>query len=191
MSKVKADFHVQSANSKQSKSDSLGVKSSKMPVCKYEILENNVDGPLASLSFSPLLIKQTRQFYHKWSCELGPTEKEEASALCFRVHSCLAQSLSTKQLVILDKEGCSLDKFLLNNLQYTVEESNGKKKLVAGQLSQVNKYTDHRSLYLQCQIKLWRLPLVNKHVLTTTNFVQIQRISVVSDNFRRGASSQA
>lgn len=54
---------------------------------------------------------------------------------------------------IIDADGCAIDKFLLNNLEYLTLSTG---KLEAGQFSSVYKYADEESMYFQCQIKIWR-----------------------------------
>lgn len=48
---------------------------------------------------------------------------------------------------ILNEEGCALDKFLLNNLEYPTD-------LMAGQEAHVYKYADRSQLFYQCQISI-------------------------------------
>ncbi|KAK6747821.1 hypothetical protein RB195_000795 [Necator americanus] len=48
---------------------------------------------------------------------------------------------------ILDSNGCALDRYVLNDLEYPED-------LLAGQEAHVYKYADRDSLYYQCQISL-------------------------------------
>ncbi|VDK88866.1 unnamed protein product, partial [Litomosoides sigmodontis] len=80
--------------------------------------------------------------YHKWTCD-----SETADAFCALVHSCVVDDGKGDTVPILNGEGCALDKYLLNNLEYPAD-------LMAGQEAHVYKYADRPELYYQCQISI-------------------------------------
>nr|CAD2162776.1 unnamed protein product [Meloidogyne enterolobii] len=107
-----------------------------MPVCKYEILEGGPTGQ--PIQFA--IIGQ--QVYHKWTCD-----SETIDTFCAVVHSCTVDDGNGDTVQILNEEGCALDKFLLNNLEYPTD-------LMAGQEAHVYKYADRSQLFYQCQISI-------------------------------------
>jgi hypothetical protein len=107
-----------------------------MPVCKYEILEGGPTGQ--PIQFA--IIGQ--QVYHKWTCD-----SETIDTFCAVVHSCTVDDGNGDIVQILNEEGCALDKFLLNNLEYPTD-------LTAGQEAHVYKYADRSQLFYQCQISI-------------------------------------
>ncbi|VBB31764.1 unnamed protein product [Acanthocheilonema viteae] len=107
-----------------------------MPVCRYEILE---DGP----SGAPVRYAMIGDHvYHKWTCD-----SETTDTFCALVHSCTVDDGKGDTVQILDQDGCALDKYLLNNLEYPTD-------LMAGQEAHVYKYADRSELYYQCQISI-------------------------------------
>ncbi|KAK6043830.1 zona pellucida-like domain protein [Cooperia oncophora] len=107
-----------------------------MPVCKYEILEGGPTG--APIHFATI----GQQVYHKWTCD-----SETTDTFCAVVHSCTVDDGNGDTVQILNEEGCALDKFLLNNLEYPTD-------LMAGQEAHVYKYADRSQLFYQCQISI-------------------------------------
>lgn len=63
------------------------------------------------------------------------------------VHSCFVDDGNGDQIEILNADGCALDKYLLNNLEYPTD-------LMAGQEAHVYKYADRSQLFYQCQISI-------------------------------------
>ncbi|KAK6037774.1 zona pellucida-like domain protein, partial [Cooperia oncophora] len=80
--------------------------------------------------------------YHKWTCD-----SETTDTFCAVVHSCTVDDGNGDTVQILNEEGCALDKFLLNNLEYPTD-------LMAGQEAHVYKYADRSQLFYQCQISI-------------------------------------
>ncbi|XGW08946.1 hypothetical protein V3C99_011338 [Haemonchus contortus] len=107
-----------------------------MPVCKYEILNGGPTGE--PVQFATI----GQQVYHKWTCD-----SETIDTFCAVVHSCTVDDGNGDTVQILDENGCALDKFLLNNLEYPTD-------LMAGQEAHVYKYADRSQLFYQCQISI-------------------------------------
>ncbi|CAJ0605512.1 unnamed protein product [Cylicocyclus nassatus] len=107
-----------------------------MPICRYEILDGGPTGP--PIHFATI----GQQVYHKWTCD-----SETADTFCAVVHSCTVDDGNGDTVQILNEEGCALDKFLLNNLEYPTD-------LTAGQEAHVYKYADRSQLFYQCQISI-------------------------------------
>uniref|UniRef100_A0A914C3M0 ZP domain-containing protein n=1 Tax=Acrobeloides nanus TaxID=290746 RepID=A0A914C3M0_9BILA len=107
-----------------------------MPICRYEILEGGPTGqPIRYATIG-------QQVYHKWTCD-----SETENTFCAVVHSCTVDDGNGDTVQILNEEGCALDKFLLNNLEYPTD-------LMAGQEAHVYKYADRAQLFYQCQISI-------------------------------------
>ncbi|KHN87054.1 Cuticlin-1 [Toxocara canis] len=107
-----------------------------MPVCRYEILDGGPTGE--PVQFATI----GQQVYHKWTCD-----SETVDTFCAVVHSCFVDDGSGDNVQLLDNEGCALDKYLLNNLEYPTD-------LMAGQEAHVYKYADRSQLFYQCQIRI-------------------------------------
>ncbi|VDK44514.1 unnamed protein product [Anisakis simplex] len=107
-----------------------------MPICRYEILDGGPTGQPVQYG----LIGQ--QVYHKWTCD-----SETVDTFCAVVHSCFVDDGSGDKVELLNEEGCALDKYLLNNLEYPTD-------LTAGQEAHIYKYADRTQLFYQCQIRI-------------------------------------
>ncbi|VIO92991.1 cuticlin 1 precursor, putative [Brugia malayi] len=107
-----------------------------MPICRYELLDSGPTGQ--PIQFA--IIGQP--IYHKWTCE-----SETVDTFCAIVHSCFVDDGNGDTVQILNEEGCALDKYLLNNLEYPTD-------LMAGQEAHVYKYADRSQLFYQCQITI-------------------------------------
>ncbi|VDM10469.1 unnamed protein product [Wuchereria bancrofti] len=107
-----------------------------MPVCRYEILDGGPSGtPVRYAMIGD-------QVYHKWTCD-----SETTDTFCALIHSCIVDDGKDDAVQILNEDGCALDKYLLNNLEYPTD-------LMAGQEAHVYKYADRSELYYQCQISI-------------------------------------
>ncbi|KAF1752011.1 hypothetical protein GCK72_018565 [Caenorhabditis remanei] len=107
-----------------------------MPDCTYQIL---VGGPFGEpVRFG--LVGQ--QVYHQWKCE-----NDNEDSFCMVVHTCSADDGKGEHAFLLDSNGCSIDKFLLSNLEYPGN-------LLAGQEAHVYKFADRDALFFQCQISI-------------------------------------
>lgn len=107
-----------------------------MPICRYEILEGGPSGQ--PVQFADI----GEQVYHKWTCD-----SETVDTFCMVVHSCFVDDGNGDRIDILNSDGCALDKYLLNNLEYPTD-------LMAGQEAHVYKYADRSQLFYQCQITI-------------------------------------
>ena len=66
--------------------------------------------------------------YHKWTCDA-----QVANVCCMRVHSCtVSDGQGGAPIQILDSDGCSIDRFVLADLDYITD-------LMAGQEAHVFK----------------------------------------------------
>uniref|UniRef100_A0A914XTF6 ZP domain-containing protein n=1 Tax=Plectus sambesii TaxID=2011161 RepID=A0A914XTF6_9BILA len=107
-----------------------------MPVCRYEILSGGPTGTPVQYA----LVGDS--VYHKWTCD-----SETVDTFCMVVHSCFVNDGNDDKVDLLTAEGCAIDKFLLNNLEYPTD-------LMAGQEAHVFKYADRAQLFFQCQITI-------------------------------------
>nr|CTP81397.1 Bm5273 [Brugia malayi] len=107
-----------------------------MPVCRYEILDGGPTGQ--PIQFATI----GQPVYHKWTCD-----SETVDTFCAVVHSCFVDDGNGDTVEILNADGCALDKYLLNNLEYPTD-------LMAGQEAHVYKYADRSQLFYQCQISI-------------------------------------
>uniref|UniRef100_A0A915PLM4 ZP domain-containing protein n=1 Tax=Setaria digitata TaxID=48799 RepID=A0A915PLM4_9BILA len=107
-----------------------------MPVCRYEILDGGPTGQ--PVQFATI----GQPVYHKWTCD-----SETVDTFCAVVHSCFVDDGNGDTVEILNSDGCALDKYLLNNLEYPTD-------LMAGQEAHVYKYADRSQLFYQCQISI-------------------------------------
>ncbi|VDK44039.1 unnamed protein product, partial [Anisakis simplex] len=110
---------------------------SQMPLCRYEILSS---GPYGS----PIrYAKIGDSIYHKWTCM-----SDIDDIYCMRVHSCTVyDGQGGERIQVLDAQGCSVDKFVLIDLDYVDD-------LIAGQEAHVFKFADRPALYFNCQLEL-------------------------------------
>ncbi|MFH4981711.1 hypothetical protein AB6A40_008420 [Gnathostoma spinigerum] len=107
-----------------------------MPSCRYEILGGGPSG-------RPVEYAQVgEQVYHKWTCET-----ESVGSFCAVVHSCYVDDGRGETVQILDDDGCAIDKYVLNNLEYPTD-------LMAGQEAHVYKFADRSQLSYHCQISI-------------------------------------
>ncbi|TKR63119.1 hypothetical protein L596_026991 [Steinernema carpocapsae] len=107
-----------------------------MPVCRYDILDGGPQGQ--PVKFATI----GQQVYHQWKCD-----SETTNTFCMKVHSCKVDDERGVAVPMLDEEGCSLDKYVLSNLEYPED-------LTAGQEAHVFKFADRPALFFQCQIAI-------------------------------------
>uniref|UniRef100_A0A914WLF8 ZP domain-containing protein n=1 Tax=Plectus sambesii TaxID=2011161 RepID=A0A914WLF8_9BILA len=107
-----------------------------MPVCRYEILENDENGK--PIRFA--IIGQ--QVFHKWTCDT-----DTDNTFCMVVYGCVVSDGANDTIQLIDDQGCALDKHVLGNLEYATD-------LMAGKEAHVFKYADRTNLYFNCQIRI-------------------------------------
>ncbi|KAF1755214.1 hypothetical protein GCK72_021783 [Caenorhabditis remanei] len=107
------------------------------PVCKYEVLmESSTGAPLSHATVGD-------QVYHKWFCDGSNKEM-----YCMTVHSCVVDDGQGFGQKLVDEQGCSLDPFILKELEYKENE------LEAGQMSSVFKFADKPTVFFSCMIRV-------------------------------------
>uniref|UniRef100_A0A914QEG9 ZP domain-containing protein n=1 Tax=Panagrolaimus davidi TaxID=227884 RepID=A0A914QEG9_9BILA len=106
------------------------------PKCKYEVLEENENGP--PLSFAAI----GQPVYHKWSCETSSADMH-----CLTVHSCMVDDGQGLKQDLLDSDGCPVDTVLLDSIDY-------KGDLEAGKDSFVFKFADKPTVFFSCQLRV-------------------------------------
>ncbi|CAL2047762.1 unnamed protein product [Caenorhabditis brenneri] len=107
------------------------------PVCKYEVLMESATGPPLSHATVGDLV------YHKWSCD-----GSNKDMYCMTVHSCVVDDGQGFGQKLVDEQGCSLDSFILKELDYN------EKELEAGQTSSVFKFADKPTVFFSCMIRV-------------------------------------
>uniref|UniRef100_A0A914VHY9 ZP domain-containing protein n=1 Tax=Plectus sambesii TaxID=2011161 RepID=A0A914VHY9_9BILA len=105
-----------------------------MPQCRYELLEGGLHGPPVHFG------KVGQAVFHKWSCQA-----EDKEMFCMVVHSCVVNDGRGDVVEVIDGDGCSLDPFLIGDLEYL-------DGLTAAKESHVFKYADRAVVYFTCQL---------------------------------------
>uniref|UniRef100_A0A915NAY8 ZP domain-containing protein n=1 Tax=Meloidogyne javanica TaxID=6303 RepID=A0A915NAY8_MELJA len=77
-----------------------------MPRCRYEVVDPTTQEPVSVVSVGNKLL-------HKWTCDSTATD-----LWCMVVHSCFVEDGSGTEFQILTDEGCAIDRYLLDNLEY-------------------------------------------------------------------------
>ncbi|VDO41565.1 unnamed protein product [Brugia timori] len=112
-------------------------RQTQMPICRYEILGGSATGMQIRYA------KVGDSVYHRWTCL-----SETKGLYCMRVHTCtVSDGQGGEAVAVIDKKGCSVDKYLLLDLEYIDD-------LTAGQESYVFKFADRPALYFNCQLEL-------------------------------------
>ncbi|XGW31736.1 hypothetical protein V3C99_010138 [Haemonchus contortus] len=96
------------------------------------------------------------------------------------VHSCTVDDGKEDRVNILDANGCAIDRYVLNNIEYPED-------LVAGQEAHVYKYADRDSLFYQCQISIQVKETTECHRPACPDLLSSSSKRVFS-NYRQGPS---
>ncbi|PAV81691.1 hypothetical protein WR25_04724 [Diploscapter pachys] len=107
-----------------------------LPTCNYQVLKSNEKGELLQYATIGDVV------YHKWSCTSQTKNK-----FCMTVHSCSVDDGQGNGQLIINEQGCSLDTYILDNLQYIDD-------LTVGQKSHVFKFADKETVFFSCMIRL-------------------------------------
>ncbi|CAK5076404.1 unnamed protein product [Meloidogyne enterolobii] len=107
-----------------------------MPRCRYEVVDPTTQEPVSVVSVGNKLL-------HKWTCESTATD-----LWCMVVHSCFVEDGSGTEFQILTDEGCAIDRYLLDNLEY------GPGPLQAQKEAHAFKFADRVVVNFQCSIRL-------------------------------------
>jgi len=107
-----------------------------MPRCRYEVFVGDADGPPATT------VNVGDALYHKWTCESTSPE-----LWCMTVYGCYVDDGRGTRITILDDQGCAVDRFILQNLEYQTN-------LMAGREAHAFKFADDVAINFQCSIRL-------------------------------------
>ncbi|KAI6208281.1 ZP domain-containing protein [Aphelenchoides besseyi] len=107
-----------------------------MPRCRYEVVD-----PITMDPVSVVVIGQ--KLLHKWTCD-----STAPNLWCFKVHSCFIEDGGGTEIVIINDDGCAIDRYLLDNLEY------GPGPLHAQKEAHAIKFADRVVVNFQCSIRL-------------------------------------
>uniref|UniRef100_A0A915EKL2 ZP domain-containing protein n=1 Tax=Ditylenchus dipsaci TaxID=166011 RepID=A0A915EKL2_9BILA len=107
-----------------------------MPQCRYEVVDPVTQLPVSVVSVGSKLL-------HKWICD-----STAPNLWCMTVHSCFVEDGSGTEFVILNDQGCAIDRYLLDNLEY------GPGPLQAQKEAHAFKFADRVVVNFQCSIRL-------------------------------------
>jgi len=107
-----------------------------MPRCRYEVVDPVTMDPVSVVSVGSKLL-------HKWTCD-----SSAPNLWCMTVHSCFVEDGSGTEFTILKDDGCAIDRYLLDNLEY------GPGLLQAQKEAHAFKFADKVVINFQCSIRL-------------------------------------
>jgi hypothetical protein len=107
-----------------------------MPRCRYEVVDPITMDPVTVVSVGNKLL-------HKWICD-----STAPNLWCMTVHSCFVEDGAGTEFVILNDDGCAIDRYLLDNLEY------GPGLLQAQKEAHAFKFADRVVINFQCSIRL-------------------------------------
>ncbi|KAL6732409.1 hypothetical protein Aduo_003171 [Ancylostoma duodenale] len=107
-----------------------------MPRCRYEVIDPETRDTVDVVTVGSKLL-------HRWTCESSAPD-----LWCMTVHSCHVEDGSGTTFSILDDKGCSIDRYLLDNLEY------GPGPLQAQKEAHAFKFADKVVVNFQCSVRL-------------------------------------
>ncbi|KHJ75050.1 hypothetical protein OESDEN_25334 [Oesophagostomum dentatum] len=107
-----------------------------MPRCRYEVVDPETMDTVDVVTVGSKLL-------HKWICESTAPD-----LWCMTVHSCHVADDSGTTFSILDENGCSIDRYLLDNLEY------GPGPLQAQKEAHAFKFADKVVVNFQCSVRI-------------------------------------
>ncbi|VDO93389.1 unnamed protein product, partial [Soboliphyme baturini] len=111
---------------------------SQMPMCSYHVVTSTPNGTV-EVTFASI----GDEVAHKWKCE----HEKSVDMYCMVVHSCSVDDGNDASFEIVDKDGCSKDRYLLDELTYFDD-------LTAAVRSNVFKFADKAHVHFSCQVRL-------------------------------------
>ncbi|XGW23940.1 hypothetical protein V3C99_005836 [Haemonchus contortus] len=107
-----------------------------MPRCRYEVIDPETKNAVDVVTVGSKLL-------HRWVCD-----STSPDFWCMTVHSCHVEDGSGTTFTILDDRGCSIDRYLLDNLEY------GPGPLQAQKEAHAFKFADKVVVNFQCSVRL-------------------------------------
>ncbi|KJH41971.1 hypothetical protein DICVIV_12055 [Dictyocaulus viviparus] len=107
-----------------------------MPRCRYEVIDPETKETVEVVTVGTKLL-------HRWICESTAPD-----FWCMTVHSCHVEDDTGTTFSILDEKGCSIDRYLLDNLEY------GPEQLQAQKEAHAFKFADKVVVNFQCSIRI-------------------------------------
>uniref|UniRef100_A0AC35GX70 ZP domain-containing protein n=1 Tax=Panagrolaimus sp. PS1159 TaxID=55785 RepID=A0AC35GX70_9BILA len=122
-----------------------------MPRCRYEVLDPISREPLSVVAVvldpvtrDPLsVVAVGSKLLHTWTCD-----SSAPNLWCMTVHNCFIEDGSGTEFTILNDQGCAIDRYLLDNLEY------GPGLLMAQKEAHAIKFADKVVVNFQCSIRL-------------------------------------
>ncbi|GMT08515.1 hypothetical protein PENTCL1PPCAC_30689 [Pristionchus entomophagus] len=107
-----------------------------MPRCRYEVIDPHKKEPIEVATVG-------QQLLHTWTCESSSPD-----LWCMRVHSCFVEDDNDVRVTVLSDDGCAIDRYLLDNLEY------GPGNLRAQKEAHAFKFAEDVVVNFQCSIRL-------------------------------------
>ncbi|VDM61389.1 unnamed protein product [Angiostrongylus costaricensis] len=107
-----------------------------MPRCRYEVINPQTKETADVVTVGSKLL-------HRWICESTTPD-----LWCMTVHSCHVEDDAGTTFSILDERGCSIDRYLLDNIEY------GPGALQAQKEAHAFKFADKVVVNFQCSVRI-------------------------------------
>ncbi|KAE9419070.1 hypothetical protein Angca_005110, partial [Angiostrongylus cantonensis] len=107
-----------------------------MPRCRYEVINPQTKETADVVTVGSKLL-------HRWICESTTPD-----LWCMTVHSCHVEDDAGTTFSILDERGCSIDRYLLDNIEY------GPGSLQAQKEAHAFKFADKVVVNFQCNVRI-------------------------------------